>query len=567
MKNTDLYSLFELSPVPMWVFDVGSLHFLDVNLAAIGEYGYSREEFLSMNINDIRPHEDKQKVANIVKENLASGLFYKNVFRHLTKGKKIIWVQVASNQITFEGRVARVVLAMNVTEKIAAQQELLATQNRFKALVQDGSDMITIIDADFKYKYVSPASERVFGVAPEFFIGKRAFDFIHRDDIERVGKEAAEIWKHKTIQLSPYRYKDVAGGWLWVETRATNLYDDPAVEGIVCTSKDITERINAELEVAKNVERFNVVSKATSDVIWDCNLLEGTIFWNKAVKGILKYPDAERTTLTWWKQLIHPQDRDRVIKRLDLHIEKGIARWTDEYRFLCGDGTYKNIFDRGFLMLDELGKAYRMIGAMQDITSRKKEEEWSKLLESVVINTSDGVLITDASNNPSIIYVNQAMVLMSGYTKAELIGNAPDMLHGHDSNQEELLKLKAAVNVKKAVKVELVNYTKTGQSYHVSLSLSPVFGEDGVLIRWISIQRDVTERYNYVQQIEQQNKKLKEISWMQSHLVRAPLARIMSIVELLAASDLSEEQKELLAVLNASSKELDDIVREIANNT
>jgi PAS domain S-box-containing protein len=566
MKNNDLYNLFWLSPVPMWVFDVSSLNFLDINLAAISEYGYEREEFLQMGINDIRPEEDKQELVNIVKENITSGLFYKNVSRHLTKVGEVIYVQIASNPVTFDGKKARVVLAMNVTEKIEAQQALLATERRFKALVQDGSDMITIIDDEFKYKYVSPASKKVFGVDPEFFIGKRAFDFIHRDDLERVQREAAEIWNKKTIQLSPYRYKDVAGGWLWVETRATNLYDDPAVDGIVCTSKDITERINADLLVAKNVERFNIVSKATSDVIWDCNIVDETILWNRAVKGILKHSAAELTTLDWWLQLIHPQDRERVTKKLNKHITNGIVRWTDEYRFLCGDGNYKNIFDRGFLLLDETGKAYRMIGAMQDITSRKREEEWSKLLESVVINTSDGVLITDAATPyPSIIYVNEAMAKISGYTKEELIGQSPNLLHGPDSSQEDLLKLQAALNAKKATKVELVNYTKQGTSFHVSVSISPVFGADGELVRWISIQRDVSERYRYIQQIELKNKTLADISWMQSHVVRTPLARIISIVELLNASEHSEAQKELLTLMQSSAKELDDIIKEIAN--
>ncbi|RZK59277.1 MAG: PAS domain S-box protein [Pedobacter sp.] len=568
MKNNDLYSLFWLSPVPMWVFDVNNLNFLDVNLAAISEYGYTREEFLAMGINDIRPEEDREELFNIVKENSISGLFFKNVFRHFTKKGEMIYVQIASSMITFDGKAARVVMAMNMTEKIEAQQKLLATERRFKALVQDASDMITIIDEEFRYKYVSPASQRVFGVAPEFFIGKKAFDFVHKDDIERLGKEADQIWDKKNIQLSPYRYKDIAGGWLWIETRATNLFDDPAVGGIVCTSKDITERVRADQLVAENIERFNIVSKATSDVIWDCDLINDKILWNKALKGVLKYKVNSTTSLTWWKNLIHPQDRERVLSKLDHHISDKIARWTEEYRFLCGDGIYRNFYDRGFISVDEEGKAYRMIGAMQDITSRKREEEWSKLLESVVINTSDGVLITDASETkPSIIYVNQAMVNMSGYTKEELIGSAPDILHGSNHEQKELLKFKQALISKTATKVELINYTKAGDNYYVSVSLSPIFGEDGELIRWISIQRDVSEQYRYVEQIKSQNRKLKEISWMQSHVVRAPLARMMSIVELLNTCELSDEQRELLAILDGSSKELDDIIKDISNNT
>lgn len=567
MNNTDLYSLFELSPVPMWVFEVKSLRFLDVNVAATLEYGYTKEEFLSMDIMAIRPAEDVTEVKNIVEENSKTGAFFRNVFRHLTKKGKLIYVQIASNAIIYQGIPARVVLAMNVTEKFEVQQALLTNERRFKALVQDGSDMITIIDREFRYSYVSPASQRVFGVSAEFFIGKKAFDFIHRDDLARVEQEAAMIWDQKTIQLSPYRYKDSNGGWLWIETRATNLFDDPAVAGIVCTSKDITERIIADQRVAENVERFNIVSKATSDVIWDYDILQGTILWNKAVNGILKYPSAELTSFEFWMENIHPQDRRRVFAKFHRHISDGISRWTDEYRFLCGDGTYKNIFDRGFVMVDESGKAYRMIGAMQDITNRKKEEEWSKLLESVVVNTSDGVLITDASNSsPKIIYVNQAMVEMSGYSREELIGSYPDILHGSNTNQVELLKLKSAIETQTSTKVELVNYTKDGKHYYVSVSLTPIFGEDGQLVRWISIQRDVSEQHKYVEEIEQKNRKLQDISWLQSHVVRTPLARIISLVELLENTEANPKQLELLAHMRTSADELDKIIKEIANN-
>src|SRR6478672_4305443 len=315
MKLTDLYSLFELSPVPIWVFDVQTLRFLDVNIAAITNYGYSKTEFLSMTINDIRPKEDIEHVKEIVTENGQTGIFYKNTFRHCRKNGEIIYVEIASNLITFDGKNARLVLALDISEKLRAENELFKNEERFKALVQDGSDMITIIDEEFKYKYVSPASKRVFGVEPQFFIGKYAFEYIHPDDRAQVEKESMKIWTKKHIQLSPYRYRDLKNNWLWIETRATNLFEDKAVEGIVCTSKDITERIEHEKILKENIERYNIVSKATSDIIWDCNFASDKIIWNRAIKGILKYAGKRQTTYQWWKEQIHPEDRGRVIKK------------------------------------------------------------------------------------------------------------------------------------------------------------------------------------------------------------------------------------------------------------
>jgi PAS domain S-box-containing protein len=356
----------------------------------------------------------------------------------------------------------------------------------------------------------------------------------------------------------------LSGNWIWVETKATNLLDDPAVKGIVCNSKDITERIEQEELLRENIERFNTVSKATSDIIWDCNFAENVIIWNKALKGILKYDLGGRTSLDWWKNKIHPEDKKRVLDSLEHCIAQKTSKWQEDYRFLCNDGHYKYIFDRGFVLLNDDGIPYRMIGAMQDITKRKEEEQWSKLLESVVINTSDGVLITDAGKpNPKIVYVNASLIEMSGYTKEELIGNTPDILHGSYFAQRELTKLKFAIRSKKSCKVELVNVTKQGIDYHVWVSISPVFNADGEVTSWISIQRDVSEERKYVNAIEEQNK----ISWLQSHVVRAPLARIMSLVELLENTPDQCERKELTEYLRKSADELDEIITNIANQT
>ncbi|MES2653157.1 MAG: PAS domain S-box protein [Bacteroidota bacterium] len=569
MKNTDFYNLFEFAPIPMWVFDIETLYFLEVNLAAVKNYGYSKDEFLAMKIFVIRPKEDEELIAAIVKNNRETGVFFKDAFTHLRKNGEKIFVQVQSNKVYYNGREARIVLATDITEKLKIEQALLMSEQRFKALVQDGSDMITIIDRDFNYTYVSPASLRVFGIEPEFFIGKNAFQYIHRDDLPRLNEEAAQIWEKKQILLSPYRYRDMNGEWLWIETKATNLLDDPAVQGIVCTSKDITERIVNEKIIHENVDRYNMVSKATSDIIWDCSLVNDTILWNRALDGILKYDNISLTTIDWWKEHIHPIDRARVVNGLNEVILKGIEKWTDEYRFLCGDGSYKYIFDRGFVILDEDNKPTRMIGAMQDITKRKEEEQWSKLLESVVVNTSDGVLITDSSAYPGpyIVYVNDAMLQMSGYNREELIGSPASLLHGNHSQQEGLAELNKAVANHTESRVELSNYTKKGIKYEVSITVCPVMDAKGKLTSWISIQRDITDQKKHVEEIENQNRKLKDIRWLQSHGVRAPLARIMSLVNLLSNNPTESEKIELMNFLMISATELDKIVTVIANQT
>ncbi|MDQ7948278.1 MAG: PAS domain S-box protein [Pedobacter sp.] len=569
MQYANFYSLFDVSPVPMWVFDTDTLKFLEVNRAAVVNYGYSKDEFLDMTLRDIRLAEEVEQVEKFVSQNAETGSYFRKIFRHRRKNGEEISVEVQSNLINYKDHKARIVLATDITDKLKAERNLLKSEERFKALVQDGSDLITILDSDFHYQYVSPASVKVFGVEPSFFIGRDPFQYIHPDDKERVVVEAKQIWSKRKIQLSPYRYKDSCGNWIWIETCATNLLNDPAVEGIVCTSKDITERIAADMIIRENIERYNIVSKATSDVIWDCDFKQNRITWNKALKGILKYSGKNQTTFDWWKEHIHPEDQEKVLEKFQRHLDEGKEKWSDEYRFLCGDGKYRYIFDRGFLLVDENNAPSRMIGAMQDISKRKEEEQWSKLLESVVINTSDGVLITDASPYPGpyIVYVNDAMLKMSGYAEKELIGKSPAILHGEANDQCELDVLKEAIEKGMECTLELKNYTKNGRPYDVSITICPVTDSKKQLTNWISIQRDVTKQKEYLNAIEEQNARLRNIRWLQSHGVRAPLARIMSLVELLGMSQSKEETAELIDYLQISAAELDQIVTAIANET
>ncbi|GAB3929748.1 PAS domain S-box protein [Mucilaginibacter myungsuensis] len=132
MASRRYEQLFQLSPLPKWVFDTETLYFLDVNQAAVKHYGYSYEEFLTMTLKDIRPVEtvdDLLKAASQRKVN--SGLFQAGNFKHRKKDGTIIEVEIQSNALEYYGRPARIVSAMDVTEKI---QHLTAIEDRNRKL-------------------------------------------------------------------------------------------------------------------------------------------------------------------------------------------------------------------------------------------------------------------------------------------------------------------------------------------------------------------------------------------------------------------------------------------------
>jgi PAS domain S-box-containing protein len=112
--------LFHSSPVPMWIFDLFSLQFLDVNKAAVTHYGYSKQEFLAMTIFDIRPADELTVLNKIITDYRSQRIFkYQRIFTHAKKNGTVIKVDVQSNIIEFKGKQALVTMANDITERLA----------------------------------------------------------------------------------------------------------------------------------------------------------------------------------------------------------------------------------------------------------------------------------------------------------------------------------------------------------------------------------------------------------------------------------------------------------------
>jgi PAS domain S-box-containing protein len=534
-QNEEKYkSLFHLSPQPMWVYDLESLMFLDVNEAATRHYGYSSEEFLEKSLRDIRPKEDIEALEKAVAlSKNKEKYFFEGHFRHVKKNGELIYVQVNSNIITYEGKKAEIVLITDVTEKLKSEEALKLSESRFKALIQEGADLITVIDENGIVTYQSPSNSSSLSLDPKRLEGKNIYKLVKKntspEDLKYIDQALKDIFHLKQVSPEPYRMKWVDGKWHWFQTILTNLLDEPSVNGIVINSRDITENYEKEHLLKISNERYEIVSKATSDTIWDWNLENDDFFWNKGIKVIYGYDDNQiEHTSKWWYNRIHPVDRKRVSEKLDNHFQKRILNWTDEYQFRCADGRYKVVLDRGYLVIDEAtGKPIRMLGAMQDITKQKEEEHRLKLLESVITNASDSVMITEAEPiddplGPKILYVNEAFTRMTGYSKEEVIGQTPRLLQGEETDKKQLEKLKKSLKAWKPCEIEVINYKKNGEKFWINISIAPVADSTGWFTHWISIERDITEK-----------KKQEELIIYQSKLQ----AIITEVTNLLTAND------------------------------
>lgn len=328
--------------------------------------------------------------------------------------------------------------------------------------------------------------------------------------------------------------------------------------------QELNDLLAKNEELFKSNERYDIVAKATSDTIWDWDIESKKFIFNKGIQGIFGYDQKDvGETIDWWFEKIHHEDSIKMSVNIHKYVEQKIEKWQDYYRFQCANGTYKYIYDRGFLVMDENKKVTRIIGAMQDITKLKKEEERLKLLETVITQTKDSVIITEANETstgiPKILYVNPAFTKLTGYNPEDVIGKTANIFMNKTALKYDFKRISQALKKKEEISFETINLNKNKEEYWTNISMIPITNKDNEHSHWISIQRDISkekerekEREQLISELTQNNKDLKQFSYITSHNLRAPLSNLTGLLNLI--EDIPVENEELKEILNGFSK-------------
>ena len=235
--------LFDANPQPMWVFDLETLRFLAVNDAALRRYGYSRTEFLSMTVKDIRPPEEVPALLRALADVPAGA--YRGTWRHRTKDGADIDVEVSSEELTFAGRPARLVVGVDVTQLRRNEAQL-----RFLAERVDDAIFRFRFAPTLGFEYVSQACTRLTGYSPEEYYADPdlAVKTLHPDDVPlALALMDAEEPPTEPVVLR-VRRKD--GVLVWIEQRVTPIEDpDGTRSGVIGVARDITDRVLLETQL------------------------------------------------------------------------------------------------------------------------------------------------------------------------------------------------------------------------------------------------------------------------------------------------------------------------------
>lgn len=375
--------LFDNSPLPMWVFDMETLAFLSVNEAAINHYGYSRQEFLTMSLPDIRLPEDIPILFESVAKDVP-GIRNFGVVKHRKKDGTIIYAEIVTNQLIFEGRKAKLVLANDVTKRRKAEESV-----RFQARLLDVVEQAIIAtDLDGNVIYWNQFAEKLYGWTAAEAVGRTIKELTTPEISMEQANQIMERLSAGASWAGEFVVQNKAGMHFPAYITNSPINDDTGkLVGIVGVSFDITERKNAETALREAEDKYRTLVESSPAIVY---LAEAS----PPFAPIYISPNITKfgyTTEEWfnqpdmWINLIHEEDRENVLRKTEEAMEQGLD--TDlKYRIVARDGSVHWLHDKGRFVTDNQEKQVSWQGVILDITETKELEErlrQSQKLESV----------------------------------------------------------------------------------------------------------------------------------------------------------------------------------------
>jgi PAS domain S-box-containing protein len=268
-------------------------------------------------------------------------------------------------------------------------------------------------------------------------------------------------------------------------------------------------------------------------------------------------------------ELIQSQDILNSGVSLEYYVKKGIL--TDQKHAFMRDIAFSIMVSLVFSFVILLVFGKKML--LNPFHNLQDSQNRLRLFESVFAYSNDGVMITDSNfgeGGPKIVMVNEAICKMTGYRKEELVGNTPRILQGEGTSREELDRLRDLAMKGQTYKGRILNYTKDGDEYWLSLSVFPIPDEDGNIVNYAAIERDVTQEIcieDSLKAAKEDAEKATELKSQflatMSHEIRTPMNGIIGMTELLMDSDLTTKQRQYATTLIGSAESLLELINDI----
>ena len=342
--------------------------------------GYTREELLSMNLYDLI-HPDFRSIVKNWGKATENGKNSSSKYEVLVVSKtgSQRWIQATVDLIKFEKKASILVTAFDISDRKLSDLELETSVSLLQATIESTADGILAVDSQGKIVTFNSKFAQMWQV-PDFMLDSTYNNQILGFGINQL--KSPENFLKRSKELSELPESESYDIIEFKDGRIFERYSLPQrtggkITGRVFSFRDVTERLRGEEALRKSEERFNLLTRATNDAVWDLDLLKEELWWSEEFEKLFGYNLNKDQSVKWefWCGQIHPEERERVVANFSNTIAGDAEYWLEEYSFRCADGRYVFVLDRGYIIRNESGKAVRAIGTMMDITERKQAEE------------------------------------------------------------------------------------------------------------------------------------------------------------------------------------------------
>ena len=361
--------IFSNNPMPMLVYDLDNFKILDVNQLALQQYGYSRQEFLSMTVLDIRPEEDKDRFMQLDHNYVVERPTYnKGIWLHRKKDGSNIQVEIVAHEVLFEGIKARLVLLKDVTEEKKMQELLIEREEQLELFIKHSPVSLAMLDKDMIYLAASNRWISDFGLDEKNLMGRSHYDIF--PEITQAWKDIHQRCLKGVIEKNDedlFVRQDGRKTWIrWAVHPWHKASGD--IGGIIIFSEEITERKLSEAKLAASEMRFRMLIE---------NSIEGIDLSDEFSNNIYRSSGATKITGFLPKEnqmgLTHPDDLEIVrSKQAEMIKNPGIpVPFQARFRHALGhylwiEGTLTNLL--------HVEGVHAFVTNFRDITQRKELE-------------------------------------------------------------------------------------------------------------------------------------------------------------------------------------------------
>lgn len=496
--------LFERHPQPMWVFDEATLRFLAVNDAAVRHYGYSRDEFLRMTVVELRPEEDRAEFRErLLGGRLAAGVTRR--WRHLTRDGRVITAEVTSDPTTFAGRAARMVVAMDVTERCAAEAERDRSMALVRATLEATEDGILVVDLDGNMAGWNQKLLQLWN-APAALAAVQSTRRLMAHALAQLVAPGTLEARLRSLDSAPHQCS-----FDLVELRDGSIYElhskpqqlEGEVVGRVWSVRDVTAREQALHEWRAVTARFETAF-GNAPIGMLITAPDGT--WlqvNRAMADLIGYP-AQHLVGRGTAAFTHPDDIEKTMRHMRSALAGDGVDPRLEKRFRHRDGHAVWAVVHTTLHRHADGTPAYFIAQVQDITTQRLFEESLRRQALVFESISDAVIFSDAGG--VIVDVNPAAVSMFGYAREEIVGQTAAPWHAGGAGSCELARVAAALRERGEWDGELPFRRRDGRTGVAETSVRALRDAAGALVANVTVMHDVTARRELQRQLVQAQK-------------------------------------------------------------